>query len=71
MSKCCYALSSQTFWAIPACDITLLLSAALNKDCVYSGVTCCLGGEPSEAQVAATEQSSLLIEPLMLLLWGS
>lgn len=48
----CYALSTQTFWAISACDITLFPSAALNKDCVYSGVTC-LGGEPNGNQEAA------------------
>lgn len=47
----CYALSTQTSWAISACDITPLLSAALNKDCFYSGVTC-LGGEPSGNQEA-------------------
>lgn len=57
----CYALSTQTFWAISASDITLLLSAALNKDCVYSGLTCCLGGEPSGSQVAAIKKSPLLI----------
>lgn len=62
LSACkCYALSTQTFWAISACYITLLLSAVLNKDCVYSGLTCCLGGEPSGSQVAAINRSSLLI----------
>lgn len=52
----CYALTTQTFGAISACDITLL-SAALNKDCVCSGLTCCLGGEPSGSQVAAIKKS--------------
>ena len=51
-----FALSTQTFWAISACDITLLLSAALNKDCVYSGVTCCLGGEASSNPEAAIKE---------------
>lgn len=46
--------------AISACDITLF-SAALNKDCVCSGLTCCLGGEPSGSQVAAIKKSPLLI----------
>lgn len=52
----CYALSPQTFCAISACDIALLLFAALNKDCVYSGVTCCLGGEPSSSQISAIKK---------------
>ena len=55
----CYALSTQTFCSISACDIALLLFAALNKDCVYSGVTCCLGGEPSSSQITAIKKNPL------------
>lgn len=64
----CSVHSTQTFWALSACDETLFLSAVLNKDCVYNGVAWHLGVRPSGSWVATIKKIISDIT-LMLLLW--